>query len=96
MNGNNTLEEEIRGRIDEGNKAFSVNKTLFKINLVSRKSKLKLYWSVIRPIVVYGCETWVLKESVTQISLYLTGKYLGKLKKTAVFGELKQTRSWMN
>jgi hypothetical protein len=33
---------------------------------VSRKSKLKLYWSVIRPIVVYGCETWVLKESIIQ------------------------------
>ena len=38
--------------------------TLFKSDFVSRKSKLKLYWSVIRPIVVYGCETWVLKESI--------------------------------
>jgi hypothetical protein len=66
VNGNNTLEEEIRERIVEGNKAFYANKTPFKSNLVSRKSKLKLYWSVIRPIVVYGCETWVLKESVIQ------------------------------
>jgi hypothetical protein len=31
---------------------------------VSIKSKLKLYWSVIRPIVAYGCETWVLKENI--------------------------------
>jgi len=31
---------------------------------VSRKSKLKLYYSVIRPIVVHGCETWVLKLCV--------------------------------
>jgi len=31
-----------------------------KGKLVSRKFKLKLYWSEIRPIVVYGCETWVL------------------------------------
>jgi len=37
---------------------------LSKSKLVSRKSKLKLYWSVIRPIVVYSCETWVLKESI--------------------------------
>jgi hypothetical protein len=49
-----------------GNKAFYANKTLFKSNLVYKKSKLKLYWSLIRPIVVYGCETWVLKESVIQ------------------------------
>ena len=27
---------------------------------------MKLYWSVIRPIAVYSCETWVLKESITQ------------------------------
>jgi hypothetical protein len=64
VNGNNTLEEEIRERIVKGNNAFYIIRTLFKSNLVSRKSKLKLYWSVIRPIVVYGCETWVLKESI--------------------------------
>jgi len=75
VNGNNTLEEEIRERIAEGNKAFYANKALFKSNLVSRKSKLKLYWSVIRPIVVYGCETWVLKESIIKNSLCLRGKY---------------------
>ena len=36
----------------------------FKSRLVSKKSKLKLYWSIIRPIVTYGCETWVLKETI--------------------------------
>ena len=25
---------------------------------------MKLYWSVIRPIVTYACETWVLKETI--------------------------------
>ena len=48
VNGNNTLEEEIIDRIAKGNKACYTNKTLFKSNLVSRKSKLKLYWSVLR------------------------------------------------
>jgi len=66
VNGNNMLEEEIRGQIAKGNKAFYTNKALFKSKLVSRKSKLKLYWTVIRPTVVYGCETWVLKENITQ------------------------------
>jgi hypothetical protein len=66
VNENNRLEEEIRERIVKGNKAFSTNITLFKSKLVSRKSRLKLYWSVIRPVVVYDCETWVLKESIIQ------------------------------
>jgi len=52
VNGNNTLEEEIRERIAKGNKALYAKEALFKSNLASRKSKLKLYWSVIRPIAV--------------------------------------------
>jgi hypothetical protein len=57
VNENNALEEEIRERIAKGNRAFYVYKILFTSKLVSRKSKLKLYWTVIRPIVVYGGET---------------------------------------
>jgi hypothetical protein len=71
VNGNNTLEEEIREIIAKGNKLFCVKKNSFKSNLVSRKTKLKLYWLVIRQIVVYGCETWVLQESsIQKLSLF--------------------------
>jgi len=49
VNGNGTLEEEIRERIAKGNKAFYANKALFQSKLVSRRSKLKLYQTVIRP-----------------------------------------------
>ena len=35
-----------------------------KSRLVSKKSKLKLYWSIKRPTVTYGSETWVLKETI--------------------------------
>jgi hypothetical protein len=50
VNRNNTLEEEVRERIAKGNKVFYANKTLFKSILVSRKSKLNLYWSVIKQL----------------------------------------------
>ena len=60
------LEEEIRERTVKGNEASFANKTLFKSNLVSRISKLKLYRSVIRPTAVYGCDTWVLEGSIIQ------------------------------
>jgi len=79
VNGNNTLEEEIRERIAKGNKAFHASKTLFKTKLECRKSKLNLYWSVIRPIVVYGCETWILKESIIQRHSVFERKILRKI-----------------
>ena len=31
--------------------------------------KLKLYWSIIRPIITYACETWVLKETIKKNKL---------------------------
>jgi hypothetical protein len=79
VNGNNTLQEEIRERIVEGNEAIYANITLFKGNLVSRKSRLKLYWSLIRPVVVYGCETWFLKESIIQRLSVFGRKILRKI-----------------
>ena len=95
VNGNNTLEEEITERIVKGNKAFYANKTLFKSKLVSRKSKLMLYWSVIRPIVVSGCETWVLKESIIQnLSVFerkILRKIFGPTKEDNVIGRIKSS-----
>jgi hypothetical protein len=66
VNKNNTIEEEIKERIMTGNKAFYSNRRMFQDKLISKRSKLKLCWSVIRPIVTCACETWVLKENVRQ------------------------------
>ena len=60
---------------------------------MSRKSKLKLYWSVIRPIAVYGCEAWVLKESIIQrLSVFgwkILRKIVGPTKEDNVIGRIK-------
>ena len=37
---------------------------MFQSRLISKRAKLKLYYSVIRPIVTYSCETWILKETI--------------------------------
>jgi len=63
MNSDNSIEEEVKNRITLGNKAYYAKQFLFKSRLVSKKLKMKLYWSIIRPIVTYAFETWVLKET---------------------------------
>jgi hypothetical protein len=68
VNSDNSIEEEIQHRITLGNEAYYGNQFLFKSSLVSKKSKMKLYWSIIRPIVTYACETWVLKETIKKIN----------------------------
>jgi hypothetical protein len=56
VNSDRSIEEEIQHRISLGHKAYYANQFLFKSRLVSKKSKLNLNWSVIRPIVIYACE----------------------------------------
>ena len=64
VNSDNSIEEEIQRKITLENKAYYANQFLFKSRLVSKKSKLKLYGSIIRPIITYACETWILKETI--------------------------------
>ena len=46
---------------------------------------MKLYWSIIRPIVAYGCETWVLKGTVKSKLMVSERKVLRK-----IFGPTKE------
>jgi hypothetical protein len=57
VNQNNKIEEEIQERKIAGNKAFNANQIMFLSKLLSTKSKLKLYQTLIRPIVMYASET---------------------------------------
>jgi hypothetical protein len=50
-----------------GNKGYHANHFLFKRKLGSKKLKMKLYCSIIRPIVTYACEIWVVKETIKSI-----------------------------
>ena len=88
MNSDNSTEEEIQYRITLGNKAYYANQCFFKSRLVSKKSKLKLYWSNIRPIVTYVCETWVLKETIKNKLMVFERKVLRR-----IFGPAKERDS---
>ena len=46
---------------------------------------MKLYWTLIRPIITYACETWVLKENSIQKLMVFERKILRK-----VFGPTKE------
>jgi hypothetical protein len=85
VNQNNTIEDEIKERLIAGNKAFYADQKMFQSKLLSKKFKLNLYWTLIRPIVTYTCETWVLKENSIQKLMILGKKTLRK-----IFGPTKE------
>jgi hypothetical protein len=62
----NTVEEEIKERISARNKAYFAHKKLYMSKTLSKKSKLKLDNSAIRPIVTYAHKTWGLEKQLEE------------------------------
>jgi len=83
------MEEEIKERIALGTKAYYANLKFFKSRLVTKCAKLKLYSTIIRPIVTYDSETLVLKETVIQKLLVFERKILRR-----IFGSTKENQIW--
>ena len=56
----NSVQEEIKSRLKSGNACYHSVQNLLSSSLLSRNLKIKIYRTIILPVVVYGCETWVL------------------------------------
>jgi hypothetical protein len=54
-------------------------KKMFQRRPISKRAKLKLYYSVIRPIVTYSRETWILKETIINKLFVFERKILRKI-----------------
>jgi len=59
INVNNDNSAEIKKRILMANKGFYGLKRQFRSPFLFIKNKIKLYKTLIRPVLAYGSETWV-------------------------------------
>jgi hypothetical protein len=60
LNQTNSTSSEIQARILSGNRCYYAYGKLMKSGTLNRSSKLKIHKSLIRPVVIYGCEAWTL------------------------------------
>jgi hypothetical protein len=54
LTGQNCMQEEIKSRLNSGNACCQ------SVHLLSKNVKVKIYKTIILPVVLYGCETWSL------------------------------------
>jgi len=60
LTNQNSIPEEIKSRLRSGNACYHSVQNLLSSRCLSKNLKIKIYRTIILPIVLYGCETWLL------------------------------------
>ncbi|KAJ4428123.1 hypothetical protein ANN_24137 [Periplaneta americana] len=89
----NDTREEIKRRINMGNACYYSVEKLLSSSLLSKNLKVRIYKTVILPVVLYGCETWTLTLREEQRLRVFENKVLRKIfgaKRDEVTGEWRK------
>jgi hypothetical protein len=54
------IQEEVTRRLNSGNACYHSVQNLLSSRLLSKNLKIRIYKTIILPVVLYGCETWSL------------------------------------
>ena len=60
LTNQNSIAEEIMSRLRSGNACYHSVQNLLSSRLPSKNLKIKIFITIILPVVLYGCETWSL------------------------------------
>jgi len=60
LTNQNSIAEEIKSRLKLGNACYHSVQNLLSSRLLAKNLKIKIYRTVILPVILYGCETWSL------------------------------------
>jgi hypothetical protein len=58
LTNQNDIHDEIKSRLDSGNACHHSTQNLWSSHLISQNLKIKIYKTVILPVVLYGYKTW--------------------------------------
>jgi len=56
----NSIQQEIKSRLKSGNACCHSVQNVLSYSLLSKNVNIKIYRTIILPVVMYGCETWSL------------------------------------
>jgi hypothetical protein len=56
----NLIKGEIKRRLNSGNACYHLVHNLLSSSLLLKNLKIRIYKTIVFPVVLYGCETWSL------------------------------------
>ncbi|KAJ4432167.1 hypothetical protein ANN_20783 [Periplaneta americana] len=92
----NDNREEIKRRINMGDACYYSVKKLLSSSLLSKELKVRIYKTVILPVILYGCEIWTLSLREEQRLRVFENKVLRKIfgaKRDEVTGEWRKSHN---
>jgi hypothetical protein len=75
----NCMQEEIESGLNSGNACYHSVQSLLSSRLLSRNVKVKIYKTIILPVVLYRCETWSLTLREEHKLRVLENRYLRRI-----------------
>jgi hypothetical protein len=96
ITSDNNYERDIKTRMAAGNWSYYALTKIMKSQEISKSTKLKIYRTIIRPLVMYGCEGWTMPEHMEEALRVWERKISRKVynpKGTQMDGEFVQTRN---
>ena len=61
LTNQNSIQEEIKSWLKSGNACYHSAQNLLSSSLLFKNTKIKIYRTIILPLVFYRCETWSLR-----------------------------------
>jgi hypothetical protein len=89
LTNKNELRPEIEKRITNANRAYYALLPILKSQSVLRTERVKIYKTLIRPVVTYGAESWTLNKDIAKGLAVFERKILRR-----IFGAIKVNENW--
>ena len=96
LTNQNSIQEEIKTRLKSGQACYYSVQNLLSSSLLSKNLKIKIYRTIILPVVLYGCETWSLTLREERRLRVFENRVLRKVfgpKRDEVTGEWRKLRN---
>ena len=84
---------DIKNRFNSGNACYHFVHNILPSSFLSKNLKMKIYRTLILPVVLYGCETWSLTFSVEHTLRVFENKMLRRIfgpKRDEITGEWRK------
>jgi hypothetical protein len=79
LTNRNSIHEEINNRFKSGNACYHSVQNALSSRLIPKNTKIRVYRTLVLPVVLYGCETWSLTLREEQRLRVFENRVLGRM-----------------